>query len=81
MLTSMKIKGKGFQHCVKYEFQPRKVNWTRLMSLTWTLSRCVSVVHAGRRVHLQQVDEERDQMPGERATGVQYGNGLVRLHE
>jgi hypothetical protein len=21
----MKIKGKGFQHCVKYEFQPRKV--------------------------------------------------------
>lgn len=51
------------------------------MSLTWTLSRCVSVVHAGRRVHLQQVDEERDQMPGERATGVQYGNGLVRLHE
>lgn len=22
----MKIKGKGFQHCVKYEFQPRKVN-------------------------------------------------------
>lgn len=26
VLTSMKIKGKGFQHCVKYEFQPRKVN-------------------------------------------------------
>lgn len=25
VLTSMKIKGKGFQHCVKYEFQPRKV--------------------------------------------------------
>ncbi|XP_011644889.1 neurobeachin isoform X8 [Pogonomyrmex barbatus] len=24
VLTSMKIKGKGFQHCVKYEFQPRK---------------------------------------------------------
>lgn len=22
----MKIKGKGFQHCVKYEFQPRKVS-------------------------------------------------------
>lgn len=21
----MKVKGKGFQHCVKYEFQPRKV--------------------------------------------------------
>lgn len=28
VLTSMKIKGKGFQHCVKYEFQPRKVSWT-----------------------------------------------------
>ncbi|XP_055524886.1 neurobeachin isoform X9 [Wyeomyia smithii] len=24
VLTSMKVKGKGFQHCVKYEFQPRK---------------------------------------------------------
>lgn len=27
VLTSMKIKGKGFQHCVKYEFQPRKVRY------------------------------------------------------
>ena len=25
VLTSMKIKGKGFQHCVKYDFQPSKV--------------------------------------------------------
>lgn len=24
VLTSIKIRGKGFQHCVKYEFQPRK---------------------------------------------------------
>ncbi|KAL5011723.1 hypothetical protein ScPMuIL_010274 [Solemya velum] len=24
VLTSMKVKGKGFQHCVKFEFQPRK---------------------------------------------------------
>lgn len=24
VLTSMKVKGKGFQHCVKYEFLPRK---------------------------------------------------------
>ncbi|WAQ98221.1 NBEA-like protein [Mya arenaria] len=24
VITSMKIKGKGFQHCAKYEFQPRK---------------------------------------------------------
>ena len=25
ILTSVKVKGKGYQHCVKYEFQPRKV--------------------------------------------------------
>ena len=24
VLTSMKVKGKGYQHCVKYEFLPRK---------------------------------------------------------
>lgn len=24
VLTSLKIKGKGYQHCIKYEFQPRK---------------------------------------------------------
>ncbi|XP_062597787.1 neurobeachin-like isoform X2 [Saccostrea cucullata] len=24
VITTMKIKGKGFQHCVKYDFQPRK---------------------------------------------------------
>ncbi|CAH0719324.1 unnamed protein product, partial [Brenthis ino] len=24
VLTSMKVRGKGFQHCVKYEFQPRR---------------------------------------------------------
>lgn len=29
VLTSMKVKGKGFQHCVKYEFQPRKVSASR----------------------------------------------------
>lgn len=29
VLTSMKVKGKGFQHCVKYEFQPRKVNFMK----------------------------------------------------
>lgn len=28
VLTSMKVKGKGFQHCVKYEFQPRKVRFS-----------------------------------------------------
>ncbi|XP_076065007.1 neurobeachin-like [Oratosquilla oratoria] len=24
VLTSLKVKGKGYQHCIKYEFQPRK---------------------------------------------------------
>lgn len=26
IVTSLKSKGKGFQHCVKYDFQPRKVS-------------------------------------------------------
>lgn len=35
VLTSIKIRGKGFQHCVKYEFHPRKVgNILRLKYLT-----------------------------------------------
>jgi len=25
VITSMKIKGKGFQHCVKFDFRPREV--------------------------------------------------------
>ncbi|KAK3100612.1 hypothetical protein FSP39_022596 [Pinctada imbricata] len=36
VITTMKIKGKGFQHCVKYDFQPRK----------WYM---VSVVHVYNR--------------------------------
>lgn len=35
VLTSMKIKGKGFQHCVKYEFQPRKVFLFLSLTLTF----------------------------------------------
>lgn len=31
----MKIKGKGFQHCVKYEFQPRKVSTALVKSTGW----------------------------------------------
>lgn len=27
IVTSLKSKGKGFQHCVKYDFQPRKVDF------------------------------------------------------
>ena len=26
VVTSVKVKGKGFQHCIKYDFQPRKVS-------------------------------------------------------
>lgn len=25
VITVVKVKGKGFQHCVKYDFQPREV--------------------------------------------------------
>lgn len=25
VITAMKVKGKGFQHCIKHDFQPRKV--------------------------------------------------------
>lgn len=30
IVTSLKSKGKGFQHCVKYDFQPRKVKMTMI---------------------------------------------------
>lgn len=39
------------------------------------------VVHDRHRVHLQSVDEERNQVPGQRSVGVQYGDGLVCLHK
>lgn len=29
IVTSLKSKGKGFQHCVKYDFQPRKVGQSK----------------------------------------------------
>lgn len=34
IVTSLKSKGKGFQHCVKYDFQPRKVSFGHLFKLT-----------------------------------------------
>ncbi|XP_072155979.1 neurobeachin isoform X4 [Bemisia tabaci] len=47
VLTSMKIKGKGFQHCVKYEFQPRK--WYMLAVIyiynRWTKSEIKCLVN------------------------------------
>jgi len=36
VITSMKIKGKGFQHCVKYDFKPRE--WY-MVSLVFTYNR------------------------------------------
>lgn len=35
------------------------------------------MVHDRHRVHLQSVDEERNQVPGQWSVGVQYGNGVV----
>ncbi len=32
IVTSLKSKGKGFQHCVKYDFQPRKVGCDLFLS-------------------------------------------------
>jgi hypothetical protein len=31
IVTSLKSKGKGFQHCVKYDFQPRKVGKSKYL--------------------------------------------------
>lgn len=41
----MKVKGKGFQHCVKYDFLPRKV---RYIEQTWILKylHCKTSVHS-----------------------------------
>ncbi|XP_050056822.1 neurobeachin isoform X5 [Aphis gossypii] len=47
VLTSMKIKGKGFQHCVKYEFQPRKWYMIAIVYIynRWTKSEIKCVVN------------------------------------
>lgn len=29
-MTSIKLKGKGFQHCVKFDFKPQKVSKNKL---------------------------------------------------
>ncbi|KPJ14705.1 Neurobeachin [Papilio machaon] len=34
VLTSMKVRGKGFQHCVKYEFQPRSFKTSKGVGYT-----------------------------------------------
>lgn len=42
IVTSLKSKGKGFQHCVKYDFQPRKVSESFFLVhlSTWKSSPC-----------------------------------------
>ncbi|XP_018362082.1 PREDICTED: neurobeachin isoform X1 [Trachymyrmex cornetzi] len=47
VLTSMKIKGKGFQHCVKYEFQPRKWYMVAIVYIynRWTKSEIKCLVN------------------------------------
>ncbi len=37
IVTSLKSKGKGFQHCVKYDFQPRKVREALTFNLVFEL--------------------------------------------
>lgn len=48
IVTSLKSKGKGFQHCVKYDFQPRKVKIINIhasMGITkWKLTFLISVL-------------------------------------
>lgn len=40
VITSMKVKGKGFQHCVKYDFKPRKVSDSdsSIISMCWLVT-------------------------------------------
>lgn len=60
VLTSMKVKGKGFQHCVKYEFQPRKVMFFHVtnerkfkhIKERGFLSSCISLKKHGLKVHI-----------------------------
>lgn len=48
IVTSLKSKGKGFQHCVKYDFQPRKVKIRNIhasVGITkWKLTFLISVI-------------------------------------
>ncbi|NWR71652.1 NBEA protein, partial [Centropus unirufus] len=42
IVTSLKSKGKGFQHCVKYDFQPILIFFQILIKLKWYM---ISIVH------------------------------------
>lgn len=48
IVTSLKSKGKGFQHCVKYDFQPRKVKIINIQASVgitkWKLTFLISVL-------------------------------------
>ena len=47
VITSMKIKGKGFQHCIKFDFRPREVRATPSLSYSVThtiLWGCIELV-------------------------------------
>lgn len=46
IVTSLKSKGKGFQHCVKYDFQPRKVQLIDMHATKWKLPFLISVLTA-----------------------------------
>lgn len=46
IVTSLKTKGKGFQHCVKYDFKPQKVRWERKTKQRGRGEILVSSVHS-----------------------------------
>jgi len=41
----------------------------------------IAVVHDSHRIHLQPMDEERNQMRCQWSTGVEHGDGLVRVRK
>jgi hypothetical protein len=44
----MKIKGKGYQHCVKYEFTPRK--WY-MLAIVYIYNRFVGKINLDNKFH------------------------------
>lgn len=64
VITAIKMKGKGYQHCVHYEFQPRKVRCaTKLMqaiSIVYLLSSLCKMRQSWR---LQKWEKARASLP------------------
>jgi len=83
VLTSMKVKGKGYQHCVKYEFQPRK--WF-MLAIVYIYNRLIlsgkGVVSSCLFLLLPlKVDQIRDQVLRQRPVGQLHRDGLARQYQ